>query len=98
MRFEPEKFKPPSSVAAVDTVALVHFIANVVEVVTLLLPEGSIEPKFSKPGGVVTLQVPMTVDCILRLFDPAGQVIGECSDTPMASTARKQAFMPCILP
>ena len=55
---------PLLSVAAVDSVPLVHFMTNVVLAVTLATPEGSMLPKFSVPGGVVTLQVPITLDAM----------------------------------
>ena len=42
MRLVPEKFNPLLSLAAVDTVPLVHLIENVVAAATLLPPEGSI--------------------------------------------------------
>jgi hypothetical protein len=79
MRFVPEKFTPPLSLAAVEAVPLVHFIVNVIDAVTLLLPEGSIAPKSSSPGGEITLHLPTTIVDMLNVFDPAAQAGNACS-------------------
>src|SRR3954463_13922527 len=98
MRLEPRKLEPPSSVAAVDTVFLVHLIEKVIDAVTLLVPEGSMLPKSRMPGGVVTLHLPTTVADRLTVFEPAACAAIPGRATQMKSAARKHAFMPRILP
>src|SRR3954463_8071558 len=71
MRFVTEKFKPLSAVAAVDTVPLLHFITKVVVAVALTALDGSMVPKSSVPGAVVTLQVPETLALTVRGVVPA---------------------------
>lgn len=58
MRFVTEKNAPLLSVAAVEVVPLLHFITKVVDAVALTPLDGSMVPKSSVPGAVVTLHVP----------------------------------------
>src|SRR3954471_5879090 len=98
MRLEPRKLVPPSSLAAVDTVFLVHLMAKVVDAATLLVPEGSMLPKSRMPVGVVPLHLPTTVADRLTVFEPAACTAIPSRATQIKNAARKHAFMPRILP
>src|SRR3954463_4371388 len=70
MRFVTEKNAPLLSVAAVEVVPLLHFITRVVVAVTLAGLDGSMVPKSSVPGAVVTLQVPEIFALTVRAAVP----------------------------
>ena len=58
IRLVPAKNDPLLEVAAVDVMPLLHFMTNVVDAVALTALDGSIVPKLSVAGAVVTLQTP----------------------------------------
>jgi hypothetical protein len=93
MRLVPEKFRPPLSLAAVDNVFLVHFIENDVDAVTFTIPDGSMVPKFSMPGGDVTLHWPTTVADGVSEFDPAPNAAGANNVAHAPRAARIRAFI-----
>jgi hypothetical protein len=89
------------SVAAVEVVPFVHFMTNVADAVMFEAPDGSIVPKSSVPGAVVTLHTPeifaLTVSGVVPPANALVDIVRHAATTAEASAVMLMLFVTAFI-